>query len=95
MVLNSQDYAPFFHDGLLYLPEKTIALLAAAGLDSRTAQAALHGLALDDDRVLIGQISNALEKVLGQVAEHSQAYQALNSRETRFLLTGRPAPAGV
>jgi hypothetical protein len=91
MVFNSQDYAPYFRDGLLFLPEKTLALLVEAGLDVEVAYVAQRGLALDDDRALIGEISATLERVMGQIAEGSQAYQELNTHETYFLLTGRPA----
>jgi len=91
MVINSQDYAPYFRDGLLFLPEKTLTLLLEAGLDAEVAHVAQRGLALDDDRALIGEISATLERVMGQIAEGSQAYQQLNTHEAYFLLTGRPA----
>lgn len=91
MSTNIHDYAPFFHNGLLYLPEKTIALLLDAGLDAETAEAARNGLALDDDRALIGEISHTLEQVISQVSEDTQAYKQLNTQEAHFLLTGRAA----
>jgi hypothetical protein len=90
MYLNSFEYAPYFREGLLYLPPKTVALLIDAGLCEEAAEAALNGLALDDDRELIGQISNALEKALAELAESSPVYQVLHSQEVEFLLTGRP-----
>lgn len=90
MYLNSYEYAPYFREGLLYLPPKTVTLLCDAGLCDEAAEAALNGLALDDDRELIGQISNALETALAQLAESSPVYQVLHSQEVEFLLTGRP-----
>lgn len=91
MSINSHDYAPYFYNGLLYLPEKTVTLLVDAGLDESIAESALNGLALDDDRALIGKISQALERVISQVAEDTRAYQELNTQRTHFLLTGRAA----
>lgn len=91
MGINSQEYAPYFREGLLYLPEKTVHLLVACGLDEQKACAALHGLALDDDRILISEISTALENVMAQVVEHSPVYQQLNNQNAFFLLTGKPA----
>jgi len=86
---DSQNYAPYFHDGRLYLPNRTVELLIQAGLEREVAQAALEGLALDDDHEHIGLISNMLERVMGQIAENSEAFRQLNSSETRFMLTGR------
>lgn len=89
MYLDSNDYAPYFRDGLLYLPEKTVRLLIDYGLDPEEASGALHGLALDDDRLLIGRISKLLEDIMGHVAENSQFYRELNTHEAQFILTGR------
>lgn len=41
-------YAPYFHNGKLFLPHKTLNLLLSAGLDSNLAEQARQGLALDD-----------------------------------------------
>jgi hypothetical protein len=90
MYFNSLDYAPYYYDGLLYLPPKTVDLLREAGLAEEVTQAALNGLALDDDKALIGEISSALEVILEQVTDNSPIHQDLNTEETQFLLTGRP-----
>ena len=87
----SEDYAPYFTDGKLYIPPKTVELLIQAGLDRNIAQSALDGLALDDDRENIGVISSALENVLEQIAHNTRAFQQLNSTDIHFLFTGRPA----
>ena len=89
----SEDYAPYFTDGKLYIPAKTVELLIQAGLDRSIAQSALEGLALDDDRESIGVISNALESVLEQIADNSRAFQQLSAADIQFLFTGRPAEA--
>jgi hypothetical protein len=88
---SSRDYAPYFRNGLLYLPEKTVTMLIDVGLDKATAEAALHGLALDDHRELIARINASLEAVLTDIEEDTQAYQALSSDEAQFMLTGKPA----
>lgn len=88
-LVNNPDYAPYFRDGMLYLPDKTVNLLIGAGLDPFIARAALRGLTLDDDKTMIAEISDTLVKVLGEITEDSRAYQELNSQETFFMLSGR------
>lgn len=80
-------YAPWFRNGKLFLPRKTVDLLISAGLDSTLAEQALHGLALDDQREEIGIISRALEQALYRLEIERQAYETLSSTETRFMLT--------
>ncbi|MEO8608611.1 MAG: hypothetical protein ABI690_12045 [Chloroflexota bacterium] len=88
-----REYAPYFRNGHLYLPEKTIALLVDVGLDKAIGEAALQGLALDDHREQIALISQALEHALAQMEEDTQAYHALTSSEAQFMLTGKPVNA--
>ena len=88
-----RDYAPYFRNGRLYLPEKTVMLLVDVGLDRAIGEAALGGLALDDHRDQIAQISQALEAALAQMEEDTQAYQTLASEEAQFMLTGKPVNA--
>ena len=88
---SSEGYAPYFSDGKLYIPQKTVELLIQAGLDRKIAQSGLNGLALDDDKDRIGMISNALEKVLEQIAHNSSAFQQLNASDIHFMFTGKPA----
>ncbi len=85
----SQDFAPFFRNGRLFLPEKTVNLLIDSGLDTQTAQAALNGLDIIEQRELIGRLNRALEMALETLEESTQEFRALNSSETRFLLTGK------
>ncbi len=87
----NEDYAPYFHNGLLYLPPRTVKLLIQTGLDKEIAQSALKGLALDDDRERIGLLSNTLERALEQVTDNSEVFQQLNSPETQFMFTGKVA----
>jgi hypothetical protein len=91
LMTSYRDYATYFRNGLLYLPEKTVTLLVDVGLDKATAEAALRGLALDDHREQIALISASLEAVLTDIEEDTQAYQALSSDEAQFMLTGKPA----
>jgi len=85
-----RDYAPYFRNGLLYLPQKTVTLLVDVGLDQAIGAAALGGLALDDHRDQIARISQALESALAQMEEDTQAYRALTSDQAQFMLTGKP-----
>jgi hypothetical protein len=85
-----REYAPYFRNGRLYLPEKTVALLVDFGLDQGIGEAALHGLALDDHREQIALISQSLEQALAQMEDDTQAYHALSSGEAQFMLTGKP-----
>jgi len=82
-----KSYAPFFQNGLLYLPDITILLLIKAGLAPEVAQSARRGLQLDDDRETIGIISNTLEKTLALLTNQPQIEAELTSRETRFMLS--------
>lgn len=89
--MSTNDYAPFFSDGRLFLPENTLELLISAGLDANIAHAAQNGLALDNDRAMIGQISDLLVRILNHLAEtHPEAYEQLSSDTTSFMLTGKP-----
>jgi ribosomal protein RSM22 (predicted rRNA methylase) len=89
--MTSQEFAPYFRNGMLFLPQATVRLLLDVGLDPQIGQAALKGLALDDHKDIITQISRALEEVLGRMEEDTQAFQVLSSGETQFLLTGKPS----
>lgn len=91
MTLNSQTYAPYFRNGRLYLPEKTVILLIDSGLKREVAEAALGGLALDTDRQQIAEINHVLERLLADLEADSQEFRALTSEEAQFLLTGKPA----
>lgn len=85
-----RELAPYFRNGRLYIPQRTVAMLANAGLDRQVAQAALSGLDLDRQRDLIATIDRALEDVLETLESDTQEYVVLSSDETRFLLTGKP-----
>ena len=87
------DFAPYFRNGRLYLPQKTVTLLTDAGLRTQIANNALNGLDLVDNRDQIALINQALETLLGGIEENTQEFRALNSEESRFLLTGKPAAA--
>jgi hypothetical protein len=91
MRLSISDYAPYFRNGLLYLPEKTVDLLIEAGLERELAKAALKGLALDDNREQIGRINRVLEAALEKMEEDSQPFQALTTDDARFMMTGKPS----
>lgn len=86
---NTKDLAPYFRNGLLYLPAKTVALLVDSGLDKNIGYAALHGLSLSDHRAQIGMISHALEHALSLIEANTVEYAALTSPETQFMLTGK------
>ena len=82
-----EGYAPFFREGLLYLPQKTIELLLDLGLDPKLAKMAQTGLRLDDNRAQIGLISNQLEKALEKLAHQPHIRDQLTSDEARFMLS--------
>lgn len=88
-----KDFAPYFRNGRLYLPPKTLVLLTDAGLNVEIAQTALNGLDLVDHGDQIALISQALESVLETIEENTREFRVLNSDETRFLLTGKPTAA--
>ncbi|RMG90034.1 MAG: hypothetical protein D6712_00575 [Chloroflexi bacterium] len=81
-------YAPFFRDGLLYLPPTTIEILFQVGLEREHAKAIMDGLSLDDDRQLIGHVSTLLEAALAKLERSGDVYSELSGLETRFMFTG-------
>ena len=84
--------APYFRNGLLYFPEKTINALLEVGLDWRVGQRAIHGLSLDDSD-LLAQISFSVDELLSQIDEASPFFHALASDDAYFMLTGKPLTA--
>jgi hypothetical protein len=81
---------PYYHNGLLFLPEKLIKILLGVGLEWRFAHAAARGIAIDDEECL-GAIYRSVQIVLQQLPPSHPLYTTLNGSETRFMLTGRPA----
>ena len=81
---------PYYRNGLLYFPEKTVEMLLAAGMEQSVAQAAHEGLALDDDRRM-NEVRRVVQVVLAQSPAESAIYAALSNPETQFMLTGNPA----
>jgi hypothetical protein len=86
---NTQEYAPYFREGMLYLPPRTVELLMDVGLDKQIGHAALRGLNLDDHRQEIALISRILESALENIEEDSQEFRALTDPETQFMLKGK------
>ena len=84
--------APYFRNGLLYFPEKTVRALIEVGLDSQTGYMAQHGLSLDDHRSL-SELSTAIDALLLQIDSTSPFFNALTSDEAYFILTGKPISA--
>jgi hypothetical protein len=86
-----RELAPYFRNGRLYVPQRTLAMLVNAGLDRQIAEVALSGFDLDRQRNEIATVSYALENILATLEADTQEFAVLNSDETRFLLTGKPA----
>lgn len=80
------DFAPYFRNGRLYLPPKTIHLLRDAGLDDSAAQAAHNGLDLDEHQHHITAINGSLAKAVAALPTDTQEFHVLTSRETLFVL---------
>ncbi len=81
--------APYFRNGLLYFPARTIQALSEVGLDKKTAHQAELGLSLDDDQSL-EELSCAIDDLLSQIDSTSPFFSALTSDEAYFMLTGKP-----
>ena len=81
---------PYYRNGLLYFPEKTVEALVAAGMTQSVAQAAQAGLALDDDPKM-DEVRRIVQVMLAQSAPDSAVHAALSDPETQFMLTGKPA----
>jgi hypothetical protein len=81
--------APYFRNGLLYFPEKTIRALVEVGLDWQTGHRATRGISLDDGESL-AKLTHAIDTLLSQVDYNSPFYNALTSDDAYFMLTGKP-----
>ncbi len=65
--MESNELAPYFKDGALYLPEKAIELLSKSGIDPSVLEAARMGMALDNTDE-IASISKAMEELLSNLS---------------------------
>jgi hypothetical protein len=92
MIADYRKLAPYFRNGLLYVPQKTIDALVNVGLDNDTAARAIMGLQLDDVDSL-HQLSEAIDELLNLVEVDSPMFEALTSDESYFILTGVPLSA--
>jgi len=66
---------PYFRNGLLYFPEKTVYALMEVGLDTQTGYMAQHGLSLDDHHSL-NELSAAVDALLLQIDSSSPFFIA-------------------
>lgn len=66
---NSRELAPYFRDGLLFLPDKAIELLRSIGLNPSILEASRRGLALDNGYD-IAEISGAMEQLLERLSRN-------------------------
>ena len=89
IIADFRKLAPYFRNGLLYFPEKTIQALLEVGLDWRIGHQATQGLSLDDNDSL-EKIGESIDLLLGQVDAQSPFFGALASDDAYFMLTGRP-----
>lgn len=85
-----QQLKPYFYDGRVVFPEKTIKALVEVGLDRHTGLAAARGLSLDD-RTSLDAIAKAIRALLRQVSPEHPLYSALENPDTWFMLTGKAA----
>lgn len=81
--------APYFRNGLLYFPEKTIKALVEVGLEWQLGHRATRGISLDDVDSL-SKLTQAIDVLLGQVDHNSPFFTALTSDDAYFMLTGKP-----
>jgi hypothetical protein len=81
--------APYFRNGMLYFPEKTINALMEVGLEWQIGHRATRGISLDDAESL-RKLSQAIDTLLTQVNCDSPFFTALTSDEAYFMLTGKP-----
>ena len=89
MLAEFHSLAPYFRNGLLYFPAKTVCALIEVGLDSQTGYMAQHGLSLDD-RHSLNELSKAIDALLMQINSTSPFFEALTSEDAYFMLTGKP-----
>ena len=89
MLTDIHALTPYFRNGLLFFPEKTIHALIEVGLDWQVGHRAIRGLSLDDLSSL-DQLGQAIDPLLNQVDSTNPFFQALTSDDAYFMLTGKP-----
>lgn len=78
-------YAPYYRQGLLCFPDKTLNLLVESGLDAELAKLAHHGLHLDVDHDFIIAINHHMATVLPSLDREIQA--ELASHDVEFMMS--------
>jgi hypothetical protein len=86
-----KDFAPYYRNGRLFIPARTLTMLREVGLDERISMKATRGLDLTSQRDEVAVINQAMENLLSHLAEDTLAFEVLTSPTTRFYLTGKPA----
>ena len=81
------NYAPYFRDGLLYLPKVTNQLLVTSGFDQQSTQDAINGLRLDEDKSKIAELNDQLSQLIETLDEGSVIKGQLTSPEVQFIFT--------
>ncbi len=74
MLAFNHEYEPFFRNGLLCLPEKTVSVMLRAGLSPQIAEVARRGLLLEDQS-RIAEITDSLKSLLAEIAARDWEFQ--------------------
>lgn len=92
MSMDYRNFAPYFRNGMLFLPQRTVSALLDAGLSRPLAEHALLGIPLDD-RINLDNLSKAVFNLIIDMDPQHPLVGALANEETYFALTGVQQPA--
>lgn len=81
------NYAPYFRDGLLYIPQATAKMLIEAGYNSPLNNNATNGFRLDEDNEKIAQLNQQLQELIAEMDDTSAIKVQLTSSEVKFVFS--------
>jgi len=85
--MTQTNYAPYFRNGLLYIPRETAQLIHITGLDADLATDATNGLRLDDDSQKIAQLNLQLQELIAGLDDQPAIQAQLSSSEVQFIFS--------
>ena len=80
-------YAPYFYNGLLFIPTETAKLIQSAGLDTQATTDATRGLRLDEDSEKISQLNFQLQELIEGLNNESIVKSQLTTPEVAFMFS--------
>jgi len=85
--MSQVNYAPYFYNGMLYIPRETAKLIHSEGLDTQVTIDATRGLRLDDDSQKVSQLHFQLQELITGLDDESVIKSQLTTPEVAFMFS--------